>query len=75
MRRAYVQLTELEYRALVRLGIKAMLCPGAALHSLVREAITQGILTDVDFSEWYEREEREIRYDERTAYPLRRMKR
>jgi len=73
-RRVYIQLGELEYRALSRLALLRGMCVGEYSNELVRHAIASGLLLDESFCEWYAREERACRFDEQTAYPLRRRR-
>lgn len=77
-RRIYVNISELNYRALRRIGVYTGECAGMIAERLINEYIGHRILTDESFLRWLEAEQRDITYgnppppDIRRNYKLRR---
>lgn len=61
-RRIYVNLDELTYRGLKRLGVYSGECVGMMLERMSRELVAHRQLTDDSFYRWLEAEHRDIVY-------------
>lgn len=61
-RRMYIDIDELTYRGLKRLGVYSGECVGMMLQRWCRESVAHRQLTDDSFYRWLEAERRDITY-------------
>lgn len=61
-RRIYVNIPEINYRGLKRLGVYWGECPGMILERMAAELVASWILRDASFAEWMAAEQRDITY-------------
>lgn len=61
-RRIHVNIEEINYRGLKRLGVYTGECPGMLVERLIAELVTHHILTDDNFHRWLAAEQRDITY-------------
>ena len=61
-RRIYVNIDEINYRGLKRLGVYSGECAGMLVERLIGDLIAHHQLTDDNFYRWLEAEQRDITY-------------